>query len=391
MIALLTIVSSIIALAALLPALVLFAEVLASLAPVRRFTPGSENPSLAVLIPAHNEGAHLLPTLRDLSAAAEAGARVIVVADNCTDDTAEVAKNAGADVLIRHDPERRGKGYALQYAIDALRSASPEIVLFLDADARFAPDAPFALARLSASQGRPVQARYDMAPADDAGPVGAVAAFAWVFINLVRMRGLASIAGVTRFTGVGLAAPWSTLEGLDFGSGALTEDHGLTFALAERRAAPRFAPWIRVESAFPQKQSAMVTQRARWEHGSLGVLTRLAPRALARAIREKNMQLGAIALDAMTPPLAAYAVFLTAAVMVSAVTALVGPAAPLAIVVTAGGLFALSVVIGWAAFGRRILPAHALPGVFSFLAAKLKIYGRSGRDSAKRWTRTERD
>ncbi len=42
---------------------------------------------------------------------------IYVIADNCTDKTAEAAKNAGAIVYVRNDMEQVGKGYALDYAL----------------------------------------------------------------------------------------------------------------------------------------------------------------------------------------------------------------------------------------------------------------------------------
>ena len=56
-----------------------------------------------VVVPAHNESLGLVPTLQDIKAQLGAGDRLIVVADNCTDDTAEVAVASGAEVIVRND------------------------------------------------------------------------------------------------------------------------------------------------------------------------------------------------------------------------------------------------------------------------------------------------
>ena len=73
--------------------------------------------ALAVLIPAHNEGEAVRPTIEDAQSQ-RAGDRIIVVADNCTDETATEARIAGAEVIERHDPYRRGKGYALDFGLE---------------------------------------------------------------------------------------------------------------------------------------------------------------------------------------------------------------------------------------------------------------------------------
>ncbi|MCD8181442.1 MAG: glycosyltransferase [Firmicutes bacterium] len=45
---------------------------------------------------------------------------IYVIADNCTDNTARAAKNAGATVFVRNDLEKVGKGYALDYALNKI-------------------------------------------------------------------------------------------------------------------------------------------------------------------------------------------------------------------------------------------------------------------------------
>src|SRR5262245_33473073 len=91
---------------------------------------------VAVLVPAHNESAGLLPTLTDVQSQLRSGDRLLVVADNCTDDTAAVAAAGNAEVTERHDPDLCGKGYALQWGIRHLGFDPPEIVIIVDADCR---------------------------------------------------------------------------------------------------------------------------------------------------------------------------------------------------------------------------------------------------------------
>jgi glycosyltransferase involved in cell wall biosynthesis len=76
-----------------------------------------------VLIPAHNEEAGIDATLGSIDAIEYPGqlVSVVVVADNCTDDTAARAIAAGAEAMTRIDSERRGKGYALGWALERTR------------------------------------------------------------------------------------------------------------------------------------------------------------------------------------------------------------------------------------------------------------------------------
>src|SRR5690349_13638891 len=95
----------IVAFAAALPSGVFFLEcVLGSIVPLRkRATSDRPRPRTAVLVPAHNESHGVTPTLQGLVAQLGPKDRVVVVADNCTDDTAEVAARSGVTVIQRHD------------------------------------------------------------------------------------------------------------------------------------------------------------------------------------------------------------------------------------------------------------------------------------------------
>src|SRR5437879_5400266 len=96
-----------------IPVAVFLIEVVASVALPQRersMPPGGHSDRrVAVLVPAHDESAGLLPTIADIKAQLHASDRLLVVADNCTDDTAAVAMAAGAEVIIRNDPDRMGK------------------------------------------------------------------------------------------------------------------------------------------------------------------------------------------------------------------------------------------------------------------------------------------
>jgi hypothetical protein len=80
-------------------------------------------PRIAVLVPAHNESTKLLPTIADINTQLHAGDRLLVAADNCSDDTATVAASAGAEVIERRAADRIGKGYALDWGFRHLAAA----------------------------------------------------------------------------------------------------------------------------------------------------------------------------------------------------------------------------------------------------------------------------
>src|SRR5690349_10123474 len=114
----------------------LAAELIASL-PRRSRRAGRHDPErTTVIVPAHNEEMVIGSTVQSLMAAAGPHVEILVVADNCTDRTAEVSRNLGAQVAERADKDLRGKGYALAFARDWLRKSPPAAVIVLDADCR---------------------------------------------------------------------------------------------------------------------------------------------------------------------------------------------------------------------------------------------------------------
>src|SRR5215207_9640878 len=124
----------------------------------------------AVLIPAHNEGAGILPTIRDIQAQLGPQDSILVVADNCTDDTAAIVRAAGVEVTVRADPARRGKGYALEFGVRHLGLNPPDVVVIMDADCGLGQDALRRLSANAMASGRPVQSLYLMRAPDNAPP-----------------------------------------------------------------------------------------------------------------------------------------------------------------------------------------------------------------------------
>src|SRR5262249_4385721 len=132
--------------------------------------PTGARPRVAVLLPAHNEATGLLPTVGDIKAQLRPGDRLLVVADNCNDDTAAIAAAAGAEVVERNNAEKIGKGYALDWGLQQLRYDPPEMVVMIDADCRLSADAIEHLITNVAKTGRPTQALYFMT-APDPSPI----------------------------------------------------------------------------------------------------------------------------------------------------------------------------------------------------------------------------
>src|SRR3982751_4111106 len=109
-------------------------EVVAGLRPLCMARPSGVLSRTAVVVPAHNEEGVIAETVLGLIKAESPNLVVLVVADNCSDGTAEAARAAGAEVTIRDEPARRGKGFALAAAREWLRTDPPDVVVIIDAD-----------------------------------------------------------------------------------------------------------------------------------------------------------------------------------------------------------------------------------------------------------------
>ena len=187
---------------------------------------------IAVLVPAHNESTGLLPTLTDIQKQLRPSDRLLVVADNCTDDTAIIASSCGAEVAERNDLSRQGKGYALHFGLQRLSEDPPAIVIMLDADSRLEVNALNELALKCAATGRPVQSLYLMTTPHETKVNYQVAEFAWRVKNWLRPTGLLALGLPCQLMGAGMAFPWPLISGVDLASGWIVEDLKLGVDLA---------------------------------------------------------------------------------------------------------------------------------------------------------------
>jgi cellulose synthase/poly-beta-1,6-N-acetylglucosamine synthase-like glycosyltransferase len=353
-------------------------------------SPHGDRPRIAVLIPAHDEGEGLLPTIANVKAQLQPGDRLLVVADNCTDNTASLARASGAQVVERCDPERVGKGYALEWGLQHLRRDPPEILIIIDADCRLSAGAIDQLALSCGATGRPAQAIYHMGPSVDSAAQQRVAQFAWLVKTYVRPTGLAMLGLPCPLMGTGMAFPWAAISSARLVSESLVEDVELGLELAANGTPPRLCSHTYVESSFPTSDTGRLSQRRRWEVGSLHTLTWRAPIFLWKALLDRNLPLLVLALDALVPPLVILATILVAFLLVAVGAAIAGIAtAPLLIISVGLTLFALALGLAWAVYARHVLRLRDVGPLFTYVMQKFRIY-RSLTGQDPEWTRTDR-
>lgn len=370
--------------------LVIAVELLAGMRPRALSLPTAQLPDIAVLVPAHDEAAGIAAMLRRVLPLLPPTARLLVVADNCTDDTAALARQTGAAVTERHDPKRRGKGHALAHGRAELASRPPAVVIVLDADCVPEPGTIERLARGAVATGRPVQGCYLLQPQADASPMIQISGFAFLVKNLVRQAGLARIGAPAVLTGSGMAFPWADFVAAPLATGDIVEDLAIGIALARAGSPPRFDPAARIWTA-PAGDGGTLGQRTRWEHGFIQTARRVALPLVGEGLHRGRPGLVWLGLHIAVPPLALL-LGLDGAALLALTMARVagGPGAPLAVGLSLVGLVSLGVLIAWSRHGRDQVSVAALSRAPLYLLWKLPIYLKLIRRPETQWVRTDR-
>ncbi|MBD2329068.1 glycosyltransferase family 2 protein [Alkalinema sp. FACHB-956] len=383
----------------IIPIGILFLECLTALLPDSLPEPvGSSilqgsRPSLDILIPAYNEGEGMIPTLQTIQAQLYPGDRLIVVADNCDDDTAAIARTQGAIVLERHDLLRRGKGYALNYGLQEMAKAPPEAVIIFDADCTVHPGTIDQLAYQTIAFHRPIQALYLLYPPHHPPkPKDAISAFAFTVKNWVRPQGLARLGLPCLLTGNGMAFPWAIIENAFLDRGNLVEDMQLAIDLAISGHLPKFTSQSKVTGFLPSDGRAAQSQRTRWEHGHLKTLQKQVWVLLKAALRQRRLEIAAIALDLSIPPLALLVMVWAGLLILSVLTGLLGNFwLPTVVLGTGGGLLMASILVAWYRFCRDMVSFRQLLAVPLYLVWKIPLYLQFLIRPQSEWIRTQRD
>jgi cellulose synthase/poly-beta-1,6-N-acetylglucosamine synthase-like glycosyltransferase len=359
-------------------------------------------PKVAVVVPAHNEQTVLPATLARLRGQLDLGEgdRLVVVADNCTDGTADAARAGSAECVEREDATLRGKGHALDAGLRHLESVGevPEVVIFNDADVAADDGSIAALARQVAATGRPAQGEYLMDLPRRAGesrsrPEELVSRFAFALKNRIRPLGLWVLGLPCPLTGSGMAFPYELIRRAPLASSDLVEDMRLGIQLCHEGHPPLFCPSARFVGELPDNAGDAARQRRRWEHGHLSVLL-ATPGLLLRGILRADLRLVAAALDHAVQPLTVLVSGLIGVAGASLISWLLrdGPVALAALIVAGTAILLLSAVliVAWRVHLSHQIPASAVAGLPRYVVARVPNQLGFLLRREKKWVRTPR-
>lgn len=355
----------------------------------------------AVLVPAHDEERLLGSTLKSLLALdyPEELFDVHVVADHCSDRTADVARSCGVAVHEHEDPRPAGKGPALQWLLDRLASEGNvyDAAVFVDADTivdpRFLRVADAHLA-VGASV---IQSYYSVRDVGSSPAVGLRAA-ALAARHYLRPLGRSRLGGTAGLHGNGMVLTIEVL-GRHRWSSHLTEDIELQVLLLLDGTKVVFAPDAVVEAEMPVTLDAARTQHERWERGRLELARRFVPPLVGRAVLGGPAGRVAYAdavLDQVVPPLSIVAAGSSALALTSVARACWRPDPPAvrhaAIAVALVGAEAAYVVSALRLARVPLSVYRSLLGAPRLVAWKARLWLRMlARDRGVDWVRTARN
>jgi cellulose synthase/poly-beta-1,6-N-acetylglucosamine synthase-like glycosyltransferase len=377
------------------PIIMLLIECIAALLPNRNDVNYSHipQPKLYVIIPAHNEESCISATLLSLKNELKIDKEVIVVADNCTDNTAAIARQYNAIVLERTDSLQRGKGYALDFGFQYMKANPPEVVIVIDADCTVHKGAIERLAKMAITKNRPIQATNLLKPPEKMTARDAFSTLAFLVKNLVRQRGMQNLALPATLTGTGMALPWFLISKATIATANIAEDKQQGIDLAIAGYNPIFCEEALVTGYFPQTKKAGNTQKMRWVHGHLQTLTTQVPRLILAGVQQKRFDLITIALDLAVLPISLLVtLWLICTSIALSLSALLATSwLPTTILLIEGLLLLIAITSAWLKFGRTDLPIRMLLKIPVYILWNIGIYWSFIIKPQKSWIRTERD
>jgi cellulose synthase/poly-beta-1,6-N-acetylglucosamine synthase-like glycosyltransferase len=355
--------------------------------------PDIARPSITVLIPAHNEELVLAKTLENVLLQITEHDSIVVVVDNCTDNTKEICEGFDVKVLVREDEQNKSKGYALDYGLKHIINAPTDCIIIVDADCLLAQNALDILAKSAIYHNRPVQGLYLIKNqvGVNCGTTQKIAEFAFLIKNKIRPAGLRILGIPCHLMGSGMAFPWDILMNADLANNNLVEDMKLGVDFVCEGKGPYYEPLAIINSYFPTETKAIDSQRSRWEHGHIGTMIKFSPVLIIASLRKCSVIPLIFCLDLTIPPLALLVITFILSFFISVAYWLVTNSALLLVLVllVGSGFFAVVVFI-WYHHGRHIISQREFLSIPKYIVSKLGIYGKLFGKKETRWVKTKR-
>ncbi len=343
----------------------------------------------AVIVPAHNEAARLGDLLDSLARQAypPEKCQIIVVADNCTDDTASIASARGAQVVERHDTVNRGKGYALAAGLERLE-ADASAVIFVDGDCTISENALATFDSDLTLGARAIQCRYEMA-IEAGSATGAARRLALALVHAVRPLAKERLRASTGLKGSGMCFDRALVDALGWRNHGLAEDIEQHIALLRVGERVVYEYDVLVLGSAPTRLADAREQHERWEAGRITAARQHGVPLLIEGIKQRSIAMVDAAIEVIVPPLSVLGAALVGATLMAIVFG--GKPAVIAILISWISI-ALYVLAGLARANLRLSEVAAMVITLPAYAAwKIALYIRALIIRPKTWKPTRRD
>ncbi|MFW5991921.1 MAG: glycosyltransferase family 2 protein [Halanaerobiaceae bacterium] len=248
----------------------------------------------AVIIPAHNEEKvidKLLSNIKELDYPRNLY-DIFVIADNCKDNTAEIARNAGVNVFTRFNNIKKGKGYALKFGLQKLGflkdNSNYDAAVVFDADNLAKDNFLKAMNTRLLNGEKIIQAYVDSKNPADNWITATFSMMFWIndrFNLLSRYNvGLSAV-----LMGTGMCISSEALKKTGWNTVTLTEDLEYSIQALGRGIKTTFARETKIFDEKPLSFRASCRQRLRWARGQLSVTFKYVPSLLYRGLKRGKL------------------------------------------------------------------------------------------------------
>ncbi|MDE3270650.1 glycosyltransferase family 2 protein [Pseudoalteromonas sp. G4] len=343
---------------------------------------------LSIIMPAHNEELIISKTVSSIHKLMSAKDRLIVVADNCQDATANIVRTLNLKnviVLERKNAKDIGKGFALDYGFKYLKEnkLSFDLLGVVDSDCEFTSKNAIKIIKTVAEREKLFQVGYLMKATDNKS---ALSAFAWYVKTACRSIGMDRLFGACHIQGSGFFIDSSLSEEINFASGSIVEDLELGLNLAEQNIFCKYIPNVTLISEMPSNIEVLKTQKSRWEVGHLNVvLSETFPR-MYRAIKNINLRYFLLVCDLSIPPLITY---LLCVALFGLVNLFFGYKNSLIILAYLSSI-SFIIYLHWRRFSKLQNIYVKFSAIYNFVEIKFRVIASYCDKKAKKWNKTKR-
>lgn len=280
---------------------------------------------LGIIIPAHNEAGGIAHTLLNLNTLAEidGNTEIIVIADNCTDHTADICRINNIRVIERTDNVVKGKGAALNYAFETLVPEDHSAYIIIDADTSAAGNLLPVIRYHLANGAQVLQTRYNVRNYNDS-PRTRLAEIATSAFNVVRLMGRETLGCSVGLLGNGFVVTKEVVRAVPYTALSVVEDLEYHLKLVEAGLSVKFAYETTVFGDMPSGEQGNRSQHARWEGGRVHMLIEYAPKLLG-AIIAGNYRLIEPLVDLLLLPLAYHLLLILTAATIALFSDFIAP------------------------------------------------------------------